>query len=136
MKIGIDVHGVIDKYPVQFSHMTTAWLSKGYEVHIITGQPLDDVMSILVDANIYYSHFYSIVECHMVKDTHMWKDDNDTWWMAGDIWTPAKGKYAEEVGLDIHFDDSRSYCDYFPRDCSYVNVGSNYEKIFNLFLQL
>jgi hypothetical protein len=52
MKIGLDIHGVIDLYPEYLSHLATVWISKGYEVHIVTGQELDHVQPILMDAEL------------------------------------------------------------------------------------
>ena len=135
MNIGLDIHGVIDKYPGYLSHMATLWLSKGYEVHIVTGQELDKVLGTLVDADIPYSHFFSIVEYHRSIGTEMWKDEKGTWWMEDGVWMRSKGDYARRVGLDIHFDDSMNYGLYFPDGCTYVRVRENFEESLNLFLQ-
>ena len=38
-KIGLDIHGVIDKYPLLFKKLTNYWVNDlNCEVHIITDQ--------------------------------------------------------------------------------------------------
>jgi hypothetical protein len=136
MKIGLDIHGVIDLYPEYLSHLATVWISKGYEVHIVTGQELDHVQPILMDADIPYSHFFSIVEYHKEQGTQMWMDEKETWWMDGQVWEETKGNYAGRVGLDIHFDDSKRYGQHFPIDCTYIQVGRGFEEICKLLLTM
>ena len=53
------------------------------------------------------------------------RSDTNGFWMEDDIWNSSKGLYAREVGLDIHFDDSKIYLKYFPDNCTYIVVPPN-----------
>ena len=136
MKIGLDIHGVIDAYPQLFSKLSNMWVGKGYEVHIVTGQEWEGVVGKVEEAKISYTHHFSIVDYHKSIATKMWDNDprGKGWWMEGDIWTRSKGDYASRVDLDLHFDDSKSYAKYFPETCSFVCVGTrDFEKFVNCF---
>jgi len=37
MKVGLDIHGVVDVRPEFFSELSKLLVSNGHEVHIITG---------------------------------------------------------------------------------------------------
>ena len=128
MIIGLDIHGVIDRYRPFFSDLSHLWIREGHEVHIITGQEFESVSHKL--DGISYTHFFSIVEYHQEQGTHMWNDDprGDGWWLEAEIWNRTKGLYADRIGLDIHFDDSRRYSLHFPKTCNYVMVMDNFDE--------
>ena len=129
MKIGVDIHGVIDRYPIWFRLAINDWLILGNEIHIITGQEEEKAKKILKRYQIQYTHFYSIVDFHKKIGTEMWLDEKGTWWMDKDIWNASKGAYARSVNLDLHFDDSLVYCQYFPEDCTCIIVPKeNFER--------
>ena len=58
-KIGLDIHGVIDKYRSLFAELSYLWAKEGYEVHVVTGQEFESVKHKL--DGITYTHFFSIV---------------------------------------------------------------------------
>lgn len=132
MKVGLDIHEVIDKFPEIFIPLTEKWVNRGDEVHILTGQSLDEVKSNLQD--IHYTHFFSIVDHHKKIGTSMWNDDprGKGWWMDRDVWMRTKGQYAKGSGLDIHFDDSLEYAEYFPSTCTFVWVQDSIDEVFGL----
>ena len=43
-KIGIDIHGVITRYPEFFSVMIKGLMNEGHEVHVVTGARLSSVL--------------------------------------------------------------------------------------------
>ena len=42
LKIGLDIHGVIDSFPEKFKQLSYALAKDGAEVHIITGKTRDN----------------------------------------------------------------------------------------------
>jgi len=134
MKIGLDVHGVIDKYPKIFRDLSINWDKAGHEVHILTGQSGDIVIPTLKKLKIVYHHFYSILDLHRKQGTKMWDNDKRGagWWMDKNVWACSKGRYASEVGLNCHFDDSYEYGRYFPGNCSFILVKIGFDKVMEL----
>ena len=132
MKIGLDLHGVIDKFTEIFIPLTEKWVFRGDEVHILTGQPFMETSKSI--EGISYTHFFSIVDHHQKVGTSMWNDDprGKGWWMERDVWMRTKGQYAKGSGLDIHFDDSLGYAEYFPSTCTFVWVQDSINEVFKL----
>ena len=123
MLIGLDIHGVIDRFPETFCKLSERWVKNGHEVHIVTGQEWEAVRTTVDTHGIQYTHHYSIVDHHKNIGTPMYtRSDKDGWWMDKDIWMRSKGDYAMYADLDIHFDDSVEYAKYFPSSCTYVIV--------------
>ena len=124
LKIGLDVHGVIDLYPKHFAWLSGQWKKAGHEVYILTGQEWEETEELC--KNIKYSHHFSIVDLHKELGTKMWrgvgKDGKEGWWMEDGAWEVSKGAYARNVGLDIHFDDTVAYFKWFPEDCTCIYV--------------
>lgn len=113
IKIGIDIHGVIDSNPEFFSSLSKLLVDNGHEVHILTGSKLKLEEDFLKEHNISFTHLYSITEHHENLGTPI-KWDN-----AGDphldtyLWDKSKAEYCKEHGIDIHFDDSDTYGYFF-----------------------
>jgi hypothetical protein len=136
VRIGLDVHGVIDAHPVTFAALTTVWVLKGYEVHIITGQEWQKAKPTVEAAHVKYTHHFSIVDFHKEQGTKLYKrSDKEGWWMDDETWNSSKGKYAN-FNVGIHFDDSREYMKYFHPIVTYVIVGSKFEKVAPVFMNL
>lgn len=122
MKIGLDIHGVIDKYPQFFKDFSKAMIAEGHEVHIITGQERENAEPTVRAAGVEFTHFFSVVDYHLNKGTEMWKDEKDTWWMDKDEWLRTKGDYCKRMSIDIHFDDSVEYKEFMPSTCGFILV--------------
>ena len=125
MKIGLDVHGVIDTYPKLFSKLSKEWIAKGWEVYILTGQEWKNAKKIVDDEMVKYTHHFSIIDYHKNLGTPMYtRSDKDGLWIDHKLWVRSKGDYASKVKLDIHFDDDSDYFKYFPRACTCILVPS------------
>lgn len=128
MKIGLDIHGVIDRFPLEFAWLSRKWVkTHGHEVHIVTGESWETAKAQVEDRNICYTQVYSIVDHHRLIGTPM-KLDADGWWMNAETWNRSKGDYARLVGLDIHFEDSLRYAPWFLNSCTFIHVGEDFEK--------
>ena len=112
-KIGLDIHGVIDKYPGEFSFITKELKDLGYEIHILTGHlPDDEIKQELKKYNIVYDKLFSILGHHRKLNSKMWQDDRG-WWIDDLLWNKTKGEYCLEQGINFHLDDSPVYGNYF-----------------------
>jgi len=128
-KIGIDIHGVIDKNPKIFSKLTQWLKSNGYEIHILTGAKItEELITQLITFNIQYNRLFSILDYHEKNGkTDMWQDDKGNWWIDDDIWNKTKSMYAEGESLDLHIDDTRKYGEYFNTPFIHYTIDSNIE---------
>ena len=129
MKIGLDVHGVIDRFPAEFALLTKRWLDGlGHEVHIVTGSPWDGAEPQVKKMGIQFSHHFSIVDHHRGVGTIMTNKESG-WWMEQETWNRSKGDYAKTVDLDIHFEDTLAYAPWFPSSCTFIHVGRRFDIV-------
>ena len=135
MHIGLDCHGVIDKYPETFARLSRNLMAQNHSVSIITGQEWEKVKPTILKHRISYSHFFSIVDYHKELGTDMWLDQKGTWWMDNEIWLQSKGNYVQRNNIDLHFDDSYSYAKYFPSTCTFILVPKTNFHVFDEFVR-
>ena len=62
IRIGLDFHGVVDKYPEYFSRFTHIAKQMGIEIYIITGGPKKVVDRFLQDHKIVYKELFAILD--------------------------------------------------------------------------
>lgn len=137
MKIGLDIHGVIDAHPNIFAVLTKNWIDKGHEIYIITGQEWQKAKPIVEASQVQYHHHFSIVDYHIGIGTKMYaRTDKDGWWMDSIEWNKSKGQYVDRENIQLHFDDSKEYLKYFPIGVTYIVVGTNFHKISPIFLNI
>jgi hypothetical protein len=114
MKFGFDIHGVLDDLPDTFKALNNALFDAGHEIHILTGSHItDEIQEELRNMGIKYHHIFSIVDYHIEKGTKIWYDDNDTPWLDEEGWNKTKGDYCKKHNIDLHFDDTEIYNEYF-----------------------
>lgn len=116
-KVGIDIHGVLDTHPF-FKEMGKLFVAAGHEVHIITGRQFNERVQakfekLGIKKGVNYTHYFSITD-YLIKKGHgvRW-DDLDNPWFDKMAWDAAKSEYCREQKIDIHFDDSEEYGNYF-----------------------
>ncbi|EKD27107.1 MAG: hypothetical protein ACD_79C00870G0001 [uncultured bacterium] len=110
--------------------------SKGYEVHIITGNEWDLAKIKVERFNISYTHHFSIVDYHRSLGTPMRKLETG-WWMDYDVWDKSKGDYCAREGIAIHFDNDLKYANWFPDNCTFVLVKKQgFEKFVSFWESL
>lgn len=113
IKIGIDIHGVIDVHPEFFSVLTKLLVDNGHEVHIITGSRIKEEIKHLENYNVSYTHLFSITDHHTNKGTVVTWDDKGEPHLDPYLWDKTKAEYCKEAGIDLHFDDSDTYNYFF-----------------------
>ena len=116
VKVGLDVHGVIDTDPHFFAHLSYMLRAEGHEVHIVTGRELcDELFDKLKRYNVGYTQIFSITSYHKEIGTYMtYKNDDPTQPMLDSVeWNKTKADYAGKVGLHYHIDDCAVYGQHF-----------------------
>ena len=114
MRIGLDLHGVIDSNPkfwASFSRLLV--VGNDHEVHIIMGPPIKKVMAKLVRFHMCFTHLFSIVDYHRDRGTKMWQDELGRWNMSPYEWDKTKADYCVRQEIDLHIDDSSIYGKFF-----------------------
>ncbi len=119
LKVGLDIHGVIDAFPQRFKQLAYALIKDGAEAHIITGIKRDEhVERLLAEAGIRFTHYFSIVEYLKAQQEYI-------------EWEMAKRDYCKDVGIAFMFDDSPTYLESFHDiDTSYVHVINREREIY------
>jgi hypothetical protein len=113
MRLGLDFHGVLDKYPEIFSNLTKILYAYGWEIHIITGQSIDEgFLQKLHSYEISYTHLFSIIDFHKKLGTEIHYDEKGPW-IDENLWNRTKAEYCERAGIDLHIDDSDVYGKFF-----------------------
>lgn len=119
MRLGIDIHGVIDKHRNFFAELTHALKRDkvDHQVHILTGPSKNKLKPEELEG-IWYTHFFSIVDYLKAQGEIPWYKEvdntrSDPWFDNLDLWNKAKGVYAAEHKLDLMIDDTTSYAEFF-----------------------
>lgn len=107
IKIGLDIHGVIDQAPEFFSLFSM--FPDVFELHIVTGikEHLDDVV------DFKYDKWFSIHQQCEDEGIDITFDDKGRPWVEPAIWDRKKAEYCKREGLHMMIDDSPSYGQYF-----------------------
>lgn len=114
MKLGFDVHGVLDTSPEFFAELTKLLVDSGHEVHILTGARIGQtVKDLLAEHSISYTHLFSITDYQIEKGTEIEWDEKGNPHMDAYLWDKSKAEYCEKHGIQLHIDDSDSYGYFF-----------------------
>lgn len=118
MKLGLDIHGVLDHNPELFTHLA----SKYVEIHIITGGSFKDGRYDLVgdlykfgDGEKWWTHEFSVFDYLLetgaktneelgIASHHPFPDET---------WNKIKAEYCSKHSIDLHVDDMAQYLTYF-----------------------
>ena len=133
MKVGFDIHGVIDTFPA-FRTMIEKYIDDpDVEVHVITGlarETAEREIGHLVDLDKIDGYF-------SIADYLESRPDIEVTWVNGlpwadeIAWNNAKADYCYENQIDIIFDDSPIYADTFKDiDTVYVQIHNSNRKSF------
>lgn len=131
MKIGFDIHGVIDTFDV-FRKMVAKYLDDDeVEVHVISGlegKYLEEQIGHLIDLDRV--QFFSVTD-YLVEKGSKVKWVNGLPWADEEEWNMAKAAYCRLKGIDVLFDDSPVYAPYFNHiDTIYCQIHNPHRKKF------
>lgn len=113
MKVGIDLHGVIDNDPTLFKKLLTMMHLQGREVYIVSGPPVVDIMAELdklgLEKGLHYKGVRSIVDFLKESGVEMWQDERGRWWSNNEDWLSSKAKICDGLSLEYMLDDKEMY---------------------------
>ena len=132
MKLGFDIHGVIDTFGVFQQLIEKLIDDDDVEIHVISGlesKYLEEQIGHLIDLN-RITNFFSVTDYLVNKGSNIeWKDGLP--WADEEEWNQAKAAYCRKVGIDILFDDSPIYATYFNHvDTIYCQIHNPNRKKF------
>ena len=114
MKIGLDIHGVINKEPKLFAELSEALILNGHEVHVITGSRITDLIKKeLALYGIRWTKLFLITDYHLEKGNKVSFDEIGNPWIDEDLWNRTKALYCSEEEIHFHIDDSEIYGQFF-----------------------
>jgi len=114
MKLGLDIHGVLDKNPKFFSMLTHSVM---WDIYIITGGSVKEgtILEELKMMNIRYDKIFSVYD-HLKS---IGEKTNEELGIASqfpfpdEVWNKVKAVYCKENKIDMMFDDMPEYLQYF-----------------------
>lgn len=113
MKIGLDLHGVIDDDPDMFKKVMTLMHLQDREVYIVSGPPKEDIIAELnelgFEKGVHYEEVYSIVDFLKESGVRMWQDERGRWWSNDEDWLSSKAKICDSLSLEYMLDDKEMY---------------------------
>jgi len=113
MKIGIDYHGVLDKYPKFFKVFIESMRAKDNLIYIITGAPMSDFTQDPSVRGITYDYFYSITDDLISTSIPYEIDEKGHNKFDDALWNTAKALYCSKNEIDMMIDDSEIYGKFF-----------------------
>lgn len=122
IKVGLDLHGVIDKDPEFFAGLSNELLLGGNEVYVITGQEINDDLftqlencGMMKDKWKLFNDIISVTTYRKEQGVEIWYlDDEKTQPMMNEhTWNTSKALICSEYDIDIMIDDSKNYESFF-----------------------
>lgn len=113
MNVCIDVHGVLDRFPGVFVKLARDVKASGGKVHVVTGVTLSSALERQLlaygDGERFWDELVSIED----ELTHEGKGEGLNEFgrlvFPEELWNSFKGRYCDEHGVDVMFDDSPEY---------------------------
>ena len=119
-RIGLDFHGVIDKYPEELRNLFVTLRNMGKEVYVIIGNKINpEFLADLDHCKISHNGIFSIIGYHESIGTPIRYDERGHPWIEEELWNSTKALLCEQHNIDIHIDDSTIYGCYFKRKNRY-----------------
>lgn len=119
IKLGLDLHGVIDKDPTFFSQLADVMLYRDHEIYIVTGR--EDCIELRKELEAcsmpgrLYNGILSITSYQKSQGEPIsYLDGRKSHpMMDPKVWNPTKAMLCATAGIDIMIDDSTLYEPYF-----------------------
>ncbi len=133
MKLGFDIHGVIDTFGVFQKMIDILIEADDVEIHVLSGleeKYLEAHIGHLIDLS-RITNFFSVTDYLVETGAKVeWKDGLP--WADDEAWNEAKTKYCDMVGIDVLFDDSPIYAQYFDESKTiYCQIHNTKRMIYN-----
>jgi hypothetical protein len=116
IRVGLDIHGVIDSDPVFFSELSMVINERGGDVLVVTGREKDkELVEEIEYCKIVYTDILSITSYQKMLGTPVTYLDNRKSQpiMAPEVWNPTKAALCASAGIHVMIDDSALYETFF-----------------------
>ena len=134
IKIGCDLHGVMDSLPELFSFLSNAIISAGGEFHILTGGSWTDELENQVRSyGIIWTHKFSVYDHLMEIGSNtvgevQFSDGTIQKRFENGSWDHIKADYCRVNNISLHIDDTLIYNDFFTTPFARLWLNSNKPK--------
>lgn len=135
MKLGLDIHGVIDSNPESFAFMSQSVIAGGGEVHIITGGSwTSELEEQLKGYGIKWTSCFSVYDYLLDSGidsigTIQFPDGTIQKKFDYHLWDTIKAGYCKSNSIDLHIDDTEVYSKYFTTPFLLYKSSEDFEKI-------
>ena len=135
MKLGLDIHGVIDSNPKSFAFMSQSVISNNGEVHIITGGSwTSELEEQLKGYGIKWTSHFSVYDYLLESGidsigTIQFPDGTIQKKFDYHLWDTIKAGYCKSNNIDLHIDDTEVYSNYFTTPFLLYKSSEDFEKI-------
>jgi len=135
MKLGLDIHGVIDSNPESFAFMSQSVIAGGGEVHIITGGSwTSELEEQLREYGIKWTSHFSVYDYLLDSGidsigTIQFPDGTIQKKFDYQLWDTIKAGYCKSKNIDLHIDDTEVYSKYFTTPFLLYKSYEDFEKI-------
>jgi len=135
MKLGLDIHGVIDSNPKSFAFMSQSVISNNGEVHIITGGSwTTELENQLKDYGLQWTSHFSVYDYLLDSGidsigTIQFPDGTIQKKFDYELWDTIKAGYCRSNEIDLHIDDTEVYSKYFTTPFLLYKSSEDFEKI-------
>jgi hypothetical protein len=135
MKLGLDIHGVIDSNPKSFAFMSQSVITAGGEVHIITGGSwTQDLENQIKEYGIKWTSHFSVYDYLLDSGidsigTIQFPDGTIQKKFDYHLWDTIKAGYCKSNNIDLHIDDTEVYSKYFTTPFLLYKSSEDFEKI-------
>jgi len=116
VRVGLDIHGVIDEDPIFFSDLSQAVHERGGDIIVVTGrEKCKELVEEIEGYRIVYTDILSITSYQKMLGTPVsYLDDRKSQpVMAPDVWNPTKAALCASAGIHVMIDDSTLYEAFF-----------------------
>ena len=135
MKLGLDIHGVIDSNPESFAFMSQSVITNNGEVHIITGgswtSELEEQLKVYgIKWTSHFSVYDYLLESGIDSiGTIQFPDGTIQKKFDYHLWDTIKAGYCKSNNIDLHIDDTEVYSNYFTTPFLLYKSSEDFEKI-------
>lgn len=135
MKLGLDIHGVIDSNPDSFAFMSQSVIAGGGELHIITGGSwTSELEEQLKGYGIKWTSHFSVYDYLLESGidsigTIQFPDGTIQKKFDYHLWDTIKAGYCKSNSIDLHIDDTEAYSKYFTTPFLLYKSSEDFEKI-------
>ncbi len=113
MKVAIDVHGTIDRWPVFWIRTISLMKAMGIKVYILSGPEKEKIIGRLVALKVDTRELEDVLSvADWIKDQEgavFWYDDNGGFWADDKTWNEAKAYICAVNMIDVLVDDQIEY---------------------------